>query len=85
MTVSPSVSLRRSDAVDITLDLGGTPYRYLIMSDSVKMLKKGGGGGREKNIRAFFCLCDSQFLIDPNTSKSLRTSPSTVYKALVRN
>lgn len=45
MTVSPSVSLRRSDAVDITLDLGGTPYRYLIMSDSVKMLKKGGGGG----------------------------------------
>lgn len=84
MTVSLSVSLRRSDAVDITLDLGGTPYRYLLMSDSVKMLKKRGAG-REKNIRAFFCLCDSQFLIDPDTSKSLRTSPSTVYKALVRN
>lgn len=48
MTVSPSVSLRRSDAVDITLDLGGTPYRYLIMSDSVKMLKKGGGGEGEE-------------------------------------
>ena len=84
MTVSLSVSLRRSDAVDITLDLGGTPYRYLLMSDSVKMLKKRGAG-RETNIRAFFCLCDSQFLIDPDTSKSLRTSPSTVYKALVRN
>ena len=54
MTVSPSVSLRRSDAVDITLDLGGTPYRYLIMSDSVKMLKKGGGGGVGRRISGLF-------------------------------
>lgn len=47
MTVSPSVSLRRSDTVDPTLDLGGTPYRYLLMSDSVKMLKAGGGEGEK--------------------------------------